>query len=190
MSAASAVDPFTGSRACFEDLVGWLEGADAAATLTHAQLEGQLDLRGRELLRRMFLGQLDRRALRESCAEVTDAHGIGHRAVESGHVRSLSSLFGPCRSPGLAYRHRGHPNLYAADGLLNQPVELHSHGIRRLAAIEASRGSFDEAATAIGRRTATAIGDGWKPSPPEPPSTSPTSTPPADHRRLPTATCW
>lgn len=156
-AAASAVDPFTGSRACFEDLVGWLEGTEAA-TLTHAQLEEQLDLRGRELLRRMFQGQLDLRALRESRTEVTDVRGIGHRAVETGHARALSSLFGPVQVTRLAYRHRGHPNIYAADGLLNLPAELHSHGIRRLAAIEASRGSFDEAATAIVRRTGTAIG--------------------------------
>ena len=156
-TAAAATDPFTGSRACFEDLIGWLEGAEAA-TLTHAQLEEQLDLRGRELLRRMYQGQLDLRALGEHRTEVTDADGIRHGAVETGHVRALSSLFGPVQVTRLAYRHRGHANLYAADGLLNLPAERHSHGIRRLAAVEASRGSFEEAAASIGGRTGTPIG--------------------------------
>ena len=53
MSAAAPADPFTGSRACFEELIGWLEGTEAD-WLTHAQLEEQLDRRGRELLRRMY----------------------------------------------------------------------------------------------------------------------------------------
>jgi hypothetical protein len=150
-------DPFTGSRACFEDLIGWLEGTEAA-TLTHGQLEEQLDLRGRELLRRMFQGQLDLRAMREHRTEVTDAEGIRHGAVETGHVRALTSLFGSVQVTRLAYRHRGHVNLYAADGLLNLPAERHSHGIRRLAAVEASRGSFEEAAVAIGGRTGASIG--------------------------------
>ncbi|MGB8379625.1 MAG: ISKra4 family transposase [Dermatophilaceae bacterium] len=38
------------------------------------------------------------------------------------------------------------------------PAERHSHGIRKLAAVEASRGSFEEAAAAISRATGTAIG--------------------------------
>jgi hypothetical protein len=36
-------------------------------------------------------------------------------------------------------------NLYPADAALNLPVEKHSHGVRRLAAIEAARGSFQDA---------------------------------------------
>jgi hypothetical protein len=156
-SVASGGDPFTGSRTCFEELVGWLEGTEAAA-LTHAQLEEQLDRRGRELLRLMYQGQLDLRALREQRTEVTDAEGVRHGAVETGHGRGLSTLFGPVQVTRLAYRHRGHTNLYAADGLLNLPAERHSHGIRRLAALEAARGSFEEAASAIGARTGTPIG--------------------------------
>jgi hypothetical protein len=33
-----------------EELIGWLEGTEAAS-LTHAELEDELNLRGRELLR-------------------------------------------------------------------------------------------------------------------------------------------
>ena len=43
---------FDAARECFEEALGWLGGNDAAA-LTHAELEDQLDCRGRELLRRM-----------------------------------------------------------------------------------------------------------------------------------------
>lgn len=158
MSAAAAPgDSFAGSRACFEELVGWLEGAEAAG-LTHAQLEEHLDARGRELLRQMYQGQLDLRALREQRARVSDAEGVRHARVESDHVRALATLFGAVEVTRLAYRHRGHANLYPADGVLNLPAERHSHGIRKLAALEATRGSFEEAARALGRRTGAVIG--------------------------------
>ncbi len=158
MSAPADVDPFRGSRACFDELVGWLEATEASA-LTHGELEGELDRRGRELLRTMFQGQLDLRAVRETRAEdVNDADGIDHRAVESGHVRPLASIFGTVSVTRLAYRHRGHANLYPADGQLNLPQERHSHGLRRLAAIEGSRGSFDQATEAIGRTTGQRVG--------------------------------
>ncbi len=158
MSAAEApADVLEGSRACFEELVGWLEGTEAAVS-THAELEDELELRGRQLLRQLYQGQLDLRALREERAEVTDAEGVRHGAVETGHVRPLGTLFGVVGVCRFAYRHRGHANLYPADAALNLPPERHSHGLRKLAAIEAARGSFEEAASAIARTTGQAIG--------------------------------
>src|SRR6266567_1501168 len=49
-------------------------------------------------------------------------------------------------------------NLYPADAMLNLPDELHSHGLRRLTAIESTRGSFDDARTAIERATGQKLG--------------------------------
>ncbi len=57
-----------------------------------------------------------------------------------------------------AYRKRGLANLHPADAALNLPVEKHSHGLRRLAAIESSRGSFDAAVDAIERGTGQHLG--------------------------------
>ncbi len=78
--------------------------------------------------------------------------------METGHVRPLGTLFGVVGVCRFAYRHRGHANLYPADATLNLPPERHSHGLRKLAAIEAARGSFEEAASAIARTTGQAIG--------------------------------
>lgn len=51
-----------------------LKHKNLTAVLSHAELEDELDRRGRELLRQMFQGQLDLRAVRERRAdEVTDA---------------------------------------------------------------------------------------------------------------------
>ena len=42
--------------------------------------------------------------------------------------------------------------------MLNLPAEKYSHGLRRIAAVEAARGSFDAAAAAITRATGVRIG--------------------------------
>ena len=166
-AADAAVDPdptkppmpaMQAPRECFEQLIGWLEG-DEAAGLEHGQLEEQLDSRGRELLRQLLQGNLDLRALREQrLPRVLDADGDRHGAVEAGHSRPLRSLFGKVRVTRLAYRRRGHANLHPADAQLNLPAETHSHGLRRLAAVEAARGSFDQAGAAVGRRTGQRLG--------------------------------
>ena len=66
---------------------------------------------------------------------------------------TLTTIFGDVRVPRLAYRRRGFSNLCPADAELNLPSEQYSHGLRRLAATEASKGSFDEAT--VGVRQAT-----------------------------------
>lgn len=146
------------SRECFEQVLAWLEG-DESATLSHAELEETLECRGRELLRRLLQDHLSlRAATEERLAVVTDDAGVVHGAVEPGHTRALASVFGPVEVKRLAYRHRGHRNLHPADALLNLPVERHSHGLRRLAAIGSSRGSFEQAAAAITRATGQHLG--------------------------------
>jgi len=97
---------FGESRACFEDIVGWLAGAEAGSS-AHGELEGDLDRQGRDLLRRLLQDHLDLRAQREERAEVTDADGVTHGSVEAGHTRPLTTVFGTVAVDGLAYRHRG-----------------------------------------------------------------------------------
>ena len=153
MGATERAGAFGASRECFEEALGWLAGLDASG-LTHAELEDELDCRGRELLRRMCQDHLSVRAATEDRLDaVRDAAGVAHGAVEAGHRRPLGTIFGEVGVERLAYRHRGHPNLYPADAVLNLPAERHSHGLRRLAAVEASRGSFEEASAAVERAT-------------------------------------
>ena len=148
---------FAASRARFDTLLDWLDSPEAAQ-LEHAELEGQLDTEGRELLRQLLSDHLDLRAQREVRVEVVDADGTTHRAVEAGHQRSLATVFGEVDVRRLAYRRKGHANLHPADALLNLPAEKHSHGLRRLAALEACRGSFDGAVEAIQRCSGQGLG--------------------------------
>lgn len=152
-----APEGFESSCERFAEVVGWL-GSESAWTLTHGELEDELAVRGRELLRAMFQDQLDRLADGEQRVEVSDTNGVTRPSVEEGHGRQLATIFGAVTVTRFAYRRRGHANLCPLDAVLNLPVEKHSHGLRRLAAIESTRGSFDGAAEGIERACGTRLG--------------------------------
>ena len=146
------------AAAQFVKVRGFLAG-DQALCLEHSELECYIKTEGFELLRLLLQDHFDLRALREQrLEEVVDASGKAHNAVEPGHQRPLSTIVGTVRAGRLAYRHRGAANLYPADAVLNLPEELHSHGLRELAAIESVRGSFKEAKEAIERATSVVVG--------------------------------
>ena len=84
--------------------------------------------------------------------------GTPRRSVERGHERDLHTVLGEVQVTRLGYRAAGRENLYPADAQLNLPPVRHSHGIRRLAALEAPRGSFEDAQAAIVRQTGQQIG--------------------------------
>ncbi len=149
---------FAASREQFESLIGFLDGADAAG-FSHAELEEHLDVHGRELLRCLLDDHLALRALRELRLEqVTGDEGVVRGRVEKGHVRELETVFGTVSVGRLAYRAPGVGNLHPADAALNLPVERHSHGLRKLCALESPRGSFDGAIDAIERQTGVRLG--------------------------------
>ena len=155
---SAETDAFVASRALFGSTLHWLDGAEAAA-LDHAQLETQLQGKGRELLRQLFQDSMDLRAHRERPrAEVVGADAVVRTRVESGHTRALTTVFGEVSVSRMAYRAPGRANLHPADAELNLPAEKHSHGLRRLAAIEAARGSFDDTVAAIDRYTGVRTG--------------------------------
>lgn len=149
-------DGFTQARGCFEEMLGWLEGSESAQ-LSHADLEDEIVRRGREAQRLAFQDHLDLRAFRERRVRVVDADGEAHGAVEAGHRRQLETVVGAVGVERLAYRHVGSANLHPADAALNLPDQLHSHGLRRLAAVESTRGSFDDASQAVERATGVAV---------------------------------
>ncbi len=150
MPERAEVDAFAASRERFEAVVGWLQGEQAGG-LEHAALEMCLQEESREVFRQLFQDHLDLRALQEQRLEaVVDVDQVARTRVETSH-RALATVFGPVDVQRLAYRALGAANLHPADGALNLPVERYSHGLRRLAAIEATRGSFDGAPEAIVR---------------------------------------
>jgi hypothetical protein len=149
---------FGSSRARFEEIVGWLDGTDSGG-LTHAELEDQLTVRGRELLRQLQQDHLDLRAVREErLAAVVGDDSVARRHAEPGHARSLATVFGQVTVQRIAYRAKGADSRVVADAMLNLPAGTYSHGLRRLAAQGAARGSFEQAQAAIAQATGVKVG--------------------------------
>jgi hypothetical protein len=151
-SVSSKGNEFAEARSHFERLIERL-GAPGTMELTHDQLEVLVATDGRECLRLLYQGHLDARAAQERVeASVRNAAGdeLTHRRKRKrplltvvGMVMALRTIYSPRRGAGLA----------PLDAELNLPLELYSHGLRRLAAIEAARGSFDGTVEAVERAT-------------------------------------
>ncbi|EQD28850.1 hypothetical protein B1B_18853, partial [mine drainage metagenome] len=109
-------------------------------------------------IRRLLQDHLDLRADREPRLEVADATGVERASVETGHQRSLTTIFGEVDVTRRAYRKRGEANLHPADGRLNLPREEYSHGLRKQVAVEVARDSYEEVVAAIERATGVRIG--------------------------------
>jgi hypothetical protein len=151
-------EAFAKSRNCFGELEDWLASAEAAG-LQHGELEEQLDVRGRALLRQLFQDRLDLTAAREERRQdVTGPDGVVRTRAERGRTRPLVTRFGQVSVSRIAYRSPGRSNVHPLDAALNLPQEKHSHGLRKLAAVEAARGSVEAAGGAIARATGVRIG--------------------------------
>jgi hypothetical protein len=157
-TGACPVAGFERSQALFGELIGWAAGGQALG-LEHSELEVRLVEDARELARQVLQDQLDLRARVEQRADgVIGAEGTPRRSVERGHERDLHTVLGEVAVTRLAYRAAGSENLYPADARLNLPPVRHSHGLRKLAALEAPRSSFEDAQAAIVRQTGQQIG--------------------------------
>jgi hypothetical protein len=140
---------FAASREAYRVLEGQMTSPQARG-MDHGQLEEHLAEAGREFLRTMFQSHLRLRALTEERVQVVaDVEGIGRNRIERRSTRGLSTLFGPVTVERIVYRGDYVHNLYLQDARLNLPAGRHSHGIKKLAALCAARGSFHDAAQAV-----------------------------------------
>src|SRR6266702_3508610 len=79
-------EAFAESRKCFGELEDWMASAEAAG-LQHGELEEQLEVRGRELLRRLFQDRLGlTAALEERRHDVRGEDGVVRTRAERGRA--------------------------------------------------------------------------------------------------------
>ena len=110
-------------------------------------------------MRRLFQGHLDLLAAREDRRDdVAGEDGVVRTRAERGRTRPLVTRFGQVSVSRIAYRSPGRGNVHPLDAALNLPEEKHSHGLRKLAAIEAARGSMEAAGAAITRAAGVTVG--------------------------------
>lgn len=149
--------PFAAAEEKFVELVTRLSSRELVE-MTHGDLEILITSEGRELQRRLLQGHLELRGSGEKMlAAVAGTDGI-ERTHHRHSARGLLTVFGLVTVLRLSYGKRGQSSLSPLDGALNLPEERYSHGLRRLAAVEAARGSFDATVDAIERNTGTQVG--------------------------------
>jgi hypothetical protein len=156
---AATAGPFTEARERYVALEALLAGADSRSS-THDQVEDLIDRHGREVLRALLQGHLDLRAQAETRPDPppVGVDGVPRTRTERGHTRRLVSQFGQVTVTRNAYRAPKTGNLHPADAALNLPVGLYSHTLARRLALEATRGSFDDAVDAVARATGQVLG--------------------------------
>ncbi|WP_067826030.1 ISKra4 family transposase [Actinomadura kijaniata] len=164
--AGTGADVFAAARDIFNCLIGQLTDSPALS-FSHDQLEDLLVERGRELQRLLLQAHLDLHAeherhdaagLRGTGAGIVGPDGIERRRLETGHRRLLATVFGTVTVTRCAWRAAGTEYLHPADAALSLPAGRHSHGLARLAALEAARGSFDQALESINVRCGNVVG--------------------------------
>jgi hypothetical protein len=130
-----------------------------AGQMSLDEVEQQVMVRGRELLRMTVQHVLDVRAVAEPRrAQVTGADGVPRRRAERGHGRTVVTCFGPVAVRRMAYRAPGAPNLHLADAVLNLPVRRYSWQVQQAAVRYALAGSYEQAQLWLKDLTGVVVG--------------------------------
>jgi hypothetical protein len=153
---ASAVQsPYGEADDEYRGFVGYLKSGEAH-DMTHSELERELEIKGRELVRKLLQAHLDTRSPGETSEAVRDNDGVELTQARV-QERSLATVFGEVKVRRMGYGAEGTESLHPLDAELNLPPERYSHELRRRVAEESSKSSFDESVDSIGRRTGTKI---------------------------------
>lgn len=146
---------FAASQGKFEELIEHLQSPESQS-MSHSELERELEARGRELLRQLYQDHLKVRGPGAVEEPVEGADGV-ERPVARLHTRSLKTIFGPVEVERMGYGAEGVESLHPQDAALNLPPELYSHQVRRRAGEEAAKNSFDEVVQSLERTTGAEV---------------------------------
>jgi hypothetical protein len=137
-----------------------LGGRAGAGTVSLGQAEEELRTSGRDLMRATLQAVVDAACAGQERVPggVDGPDGVRRTQVEDGHARTVATVFGRITVDRLAYRAPRASNVHPLDEVLDLPEALYPAGLARLSAREAVRGSFGEAADAVGYVTGVRIG--------------------------------
>lgn len=159
MSAVAAVEAngFEKAREWYTAIERFVVSSEAAS-MKESDIERELEKRGRELMRRLMQAHLDVRGPGEAAEGMAEGADGVTRVRERLHERGLETIFGEVRVERLGYGAEGVESLHPLDAELNLPVELYSHEVRRRAAEEAAKDSFDEVVRTLQTATGAKVG--------------------------------
>ena len=147
----TATDAYTAAQEQCEHLIAHLRSPEAQQ-MTHSDLEGLLEVEGRELLRRLLQAHLDERRPGTVAEPVLGADGRAHTHQRT-QTRRLMTIFGEVEVTRTGYGGHSTPSLHPLDAALNLPPERVSHGVRHRVAVEAAKHAFDDVVATIATTT-------------------------------------
>lgn len=112
-------------------------------SLSHDEVERLINDKGREVLRELFQSHLTLRGLSEPVEPVKGADQVERTHYRRGTKRTLMSILGEVNVLRARLEGRGISSLSPIDGDLNLPLDSFSFEVRRIAAMNAARMSFD-----------------------------------------------
>jgi len=155
MNALAELSPleqaYDQARENFERIVGYLD-SDEASSMTHSELERELEKKGRELMRLMLQEHLNSRGPGQCNQPVRGKDGIDRSQIRL-QGRKLETVFGTVSVERAGYGKERLESLHPLDAELNMPHERYSLELRRRVAEEAAKTSFDETMESIGKNT-------------------------------------
>ena len=125
--------------------------------MQHSDPERLLAEQGQELMRQLYQDCVEQQAQAEVGAEVIDAQGT-ERTRKRQQQRELETIFGTVQVQRTGYGAEGQASLHPLDAQLNLPAERYSLEVRRRAALEASKNSFDETVQTLREYTGAQVG--------------------------------
>ncbi|MBW1993721.1 MAG: ISKra4 family transposase [Deltaproteobacteria bacterium] len=138
-------------RENFEHIVRYLD-SEEASSMSHSDLERELEKRGRELMRILLQEHLEARAAGQCEQPVRGADGV-ERPRSRLQERKLETVFGAVSVKRVGYSREGTESLHPLDAELNLPDERYSLELRRRVAEEAAKSSFDDTLESIHKTT-------------------------------------
>ena len=159
MNALAELSPleqgYDQARENFERIVGYLDSGEASS-MTHSELERELEKKGRELMRTLLQEHLDNRGPGQCDQSVEGADRLERSRVRL-QERKLETVFGTVSVERAGYGRQGAESLHPLDAELNLPDERYSLELRRRVAEEAAKSSFDETLESIGKNTGSHV---------------------------------
>lgn len=147
--------PFAAAEEKFDAMKRRLQ-SEECLRMSHSDLERELDVEGRELLRRLYQAHVDLRGTGAVEAPVVGADGV-ERTHARIHERRLGTVFGAVEVTRVGYGARGRDSLHPLDAALNLPPEKYSLEVSHRVAEAAAKGSFDEAAATLKKTTGAPV---------------------------------
>ena len=131
----------------FNDIIAQLSGTKTDE-LAHGDVERLLWGEGKELMRELFQGFIDSKGPGAAAEPVKGTDGKT-RTYAREKERTIHTSFGEVIVSRMSYEAHAGPSLAPRDAELNLPTSSFSHEVQRRMALEALRGSIDDAVEAV-----------------------------------------